>query len=177
MVTRFVEGSVPRNLASSDSTQRSKVASKARSPEVRTPKTKVQQILAAARNQTGPNTSKSARPTSLHFGPTDASSDLTSTVHDIGVESKSNSAATSTRLQSNADTRPLNMFFDDDEELPPPSSPQSDESIKGKKRKEPWDENIARQERYHNEMMEIQRESLDVFKGLMSQMIDCFRRN
>lgn len=48
---------------------------------------------------------------------------------------------------------------------------------KGKPRKEPWDENVQLQERYHNEMMEVQRESLNTFKDFMSQIIDSFKNN
>lgn len=43
---------------------------------------------------------------------------------------------------------------------------------KGKMRKEPWEENVERQDRYHNEMMQIQRESLRSFNDFMTKFLD-----
>lgn len=97
-----------------------------------------------------------------------------------GSRKRRESTESSSRIQPH-DNRGLHLFFGDDgsgrlsdEEK---ETEETDKAAKGKSRKEPWDENVQRQERYHNDMMQVQRESLNTFKDFMSQMIDCFKKN
>lgn len=85
--------------------------------------------------------------------------------------------------QEITDTSNLSMFVSDaghtleDEEREfgcgsPDNTPGN--TPKGKQKKEPWEESVSRQERYHADMMEMQRESLSVFKDVMLKVVEKF---
>ncbi len=103
----------------------------------------------------------------------------TSAVNHTSIDMGSNATSSGNARSSN--TRDLHGLFNDDEpdrrsddELEIDEA-SSEKHTKEKHRKEPWDENIQREDRYHNEMMKVQRESLSAFKDFMSQIIDCFK--
>ncbi len=50
-------------------------------------------------------------------------------------------------------------------------------STKETTKKEPWDENVRRQERYHSEMMQMQRDTMKCFEGVMMKVIDAFDKS
>lgn len=73
------------------------------------------------------------------------------------------------------------MFFsdggyDDEEEVDDGQHKNRSGGKTSKLRKEPWEDNVLRQERYHNDMMQMQRESLSTFKDVMDKIVDAFTK-
>lgn len=82
----------------------------------------------------------------------------------------------STRYDPVSDFGNINRLFSDyglDDELETAASDSQGKSgSKGKPQKEHWEETVERQDRYHNDMMKLQRESIDSFNNIMMKILD-----
>lgn len=66
-------------------------------------------------------------------------------------------------------------IFNDDEEEGACAS--NTPNSKSKSKKESSEDNAKRQDKYHNEMIEMQRESLTVFKDIMLKVLEEYKKN
>lgn len=87
-------------------------------------------------------------------------------------------------IDDDDDADAANSFFsdspgtlaDEEKEMRSNEANSAGSTPKGKHKKESCDQTVERQERYHREMMEMQRESLNVFKDVMFKLAEAFTK-